>query len=733
MALKIGVYNPSSSKKANVVDETMSSSEVVESGLGRGFPNSRLNTFPQRSTSLLSSSSTQAKQHWDSISAPIFASRLSVRLAVWRTWKAVGLDEATQNHSSSRPSRHDHLPLSNVPDTRCSMERSTGSSHEQVSGNGKKRAPANGPDGQPTPKRSRVSRACDQCRASREKCDGQQPECQTCSLQQRPCTYHEQPKKRGIQPNFIRTLESSLAWLFQNYEGSEASLAAVLASADSAEQRALAGIDQAGAEKLHEAWRDAFVCKQIDQMLSGQTVDQPSPALLAQRPKASLLVAGHGPSRPGASIEPSLDIAPAQQRESTLYQDDKPASRIKLPVHAWTLFEFFFAFTGAWLPIVDKQKMLQLMYGYPTDGLTASGLAPQPLYAELWALLALAATHTDDTEALPTFDVCGKMLSAEGCSDEPSYSTARLLLALMDLAQGRYSAAWHRVGTVLRTSLANDIDSPPDAEAPKAASILAAALILEIYTASRLGVVPHASIELFGQMDKVPTDGYEEWTPWVDPSGNSTATPTPTCAWTTFRALSDMARSVLQQHGGGYASKHTGRSAPTALQDELDVVRQLLDNCRRTRNRRHPKEIVEAAKRQRGNSRMPAIGRQGSFEDYTGDSLPTQPVLSGAPFEQTIDICMSDVSQLPSSSFAPQDMSSMLSGTDIFEELAMLENMNVSQNPQFMQNLGFGPDLDLAEFFGADYQPSDPLLAYMQPGVFDASTNGQGPSFEASK
>jgi hypothetical protein len=32
-----------------------------------------------------------------------------------------------------------------------------------------------------------------------------------------------------------------------------------------------------------------------------------------------------------------------------------------------------------------------------------------------------------------------------------------------------------------------------------------------------------------------------------------------------------------------------------------------------------------------------------------------------------------------------------------------------------MQNLGFGPDLDLAEFFGPDYQPSNPLLAYMQP------------------
>lgn len=48
-------------------------------------------------------------------------------------------------------------------------------------------------------KRSRVSRACDQCRASREKCDGAQPNCQTCALQRRPCSYNEMPKKRGIQ------------------------------------------------------------------------------------------------------------------------------------------------------------------------------------------------------------------------------------------------------------------------------------------------------------------------------------------------------------------------------------------------------------------------------------------------------------------------------------------------------------------------------------------------------
>lgn len=58
---------------------------------------------------------------------------------------------------------------------------------------------------------------------------------------------------------------------------------------------------------------------------------------------------------------------------------------------------------------------------------------------------------------------------------------------------------------------------------------------------------------------------------------------------------------------------------------------------------------------------------------------------------------------------------------DIFEDLALLERADSTANPTFMQNLGFGPDLDLAEFFGADY---DPLLTYMQPPGFEVDTQG---------
>ena len=96
--------------------------------------------------------------------------------------------------------------------------------------------PQNGTESTPA-KRSRVSRACDQCRASREKCDGVKPVCHTCDTQKRTCTYDEPPKKRGIQPNYIRTLELTLAWLFQTVPETQTALARSLPAVNGPAQR----------------------------------------------------------------------------------------------------------------------------------------------------------------------------------------------------------------------------------------------------------------------------------------------------------------------------------------------------------------------------------------------------------------------------------------------------------------------------------------------------------------
>ena len=92
-------------------------------------------------------------------------------------------------------------------------------------------------------KRTRVSRACDQCRSAREKCDGSQPHCQSCKGQDRECTYHEPPRKRGIQPHYIRTLELLLAWTLQSAPGLEGNITSSLAKEDAPVHKLLAGED----------------------------------------------------------------------------------------------------------------------------------------------------------------------------------------------------------------------------------------------------------------------------------------------------------------------------------------------------------------------------------------------------------------------------------------------------------------------------------------------------------
>lgn len=95
-----------------------------------------------------------------------------------------------------------------------------------------------------------MSRACDQCRASRERCDGES-KCQTCVSQNRSCTYNAQPKKRGIQPNYIRTLELTLAWLLQTFPDVELQLAKSLPQDDQQVTGLLRGKDADASEALH--------------------------------------------------------------------------------------------------------------------------------------------------------------------------------------------------------------------------------------------------------------------------------------------------------------------------------------------------------------------------------------------------------------------------------------------------------------------------------------------------
>ena len=62
-------------------------------------------------------------------------------------------------------------------------------------------------DGGKPYKRNRVSQACEPCRTKKGKCDGRQPTCCVCQSLGIDCSYDPNPKKRGLRPGQVSSLE----------------------------------------------------------------------------------------------------------------------------------------------------------------------------------------------------------------------------------------------------------------------------------------------------------------------------------------------------------------------------------------------------------------------------------------------------------------------------------------------------------------------------------------------
>ena len=79
-----------------------------------------------------------------------------------------------------------------------------------------------------TSKRKRVSRACDRCRAKKDKCDGQRPSCLTCLANGLQCSYDPVTKKRGLPEGYVRGLEKLWALSIGKIDGLEDALVSLL-------------------------------------------------------------------------------------------------------------------------------------------------------------------------------------------------------------------------------------------------------------------------------------------------------------------------------------------------------------------------------------------------------------------------------------------------------------------------------------------------------------------------
>jgi hypothetical protein len=549
------------------------------------------------------------------------------------------------------------------------------------------------------------------------------------------------------------------------------------------QNRLIGSKDAAGAETLHQAWRNSLVCRQIDQMLSGSVVETGS--VEAVDPLLSTLLSesvedhsathnlARAPSMTAATLKRSQSNAsgafpPDLQRGQSLsicvpdYTSHKRigssagidrSKNLVLPQNAWNLLEYYFAFTQSWLPMTEKHGILKTMYAYPTEGLSYQEALASGEHAELWSIMALAAFQlsranpTDNNFVLLRNTArnlipderqgnVGAVQSKPADSFEKGHIRALLVLALLSITSQAWQSAWLEVGLAVRLTLyrlaQTDRNTGDRAEKP---ILQLAAFVIEHTVAHQLALLPHMrsdSIQAFNTLDE---DGLEEWAPWTDPtsplSGSAKA---PSKAFSTFNALVHELRVADEfQTPGNHAKSHP-RTVIALLdnackKDHRTQPSKLAANMRspemRTaipRNGFQPQDLLSVANplstgatgqlEQSGLSHqdLPRFGSDNSPADFL--TIPT------GPGDFNFSPNAAEASNAIANAGWPGFGAHMdgQAGGDIFEELAMLDSVEpMGEHPQFMQNLGFGPDLDLAEFFGPDYQPSNPLLAYMQP------------------
>ncbi|USW55131.1 hypothetical protein Slin15195_G084500 [Septoria linicola] len=574
----------------------------------------------------------------------------------------------------------------------------------------------------------------------------------------------KRPKKRGIQPNYIRTLELTLAWIFEQFPETEKSISHVFPGPQERAHQLIAWKDVPQAETLHTAWRNSIVCRQIDQLLSGASIEKPSLAIVDPSPQVQASREVYqspplsAPSDAGAfgTLSPRRGDAvpetfPIENRSLLVSSDETHASEelLKLPLNSWALLEHYFAFTHTWLPMIERHDVLKLMYTYPQNGMRRQDTAGSG-HAELWSIMALASLQTGATADFSACRATARSLVPDEQGFQLGHIKALLILGLTDVMKRSWISAWLVVGSAVRLLTHFNLGKGTSTTLfeGRTKHTLLAAFVLERALASQSGAVTHIRPADIQNVGFLIEDGLEEWSPWQDPStgANSATAKAPARSISTFNELVKVALQLPRDQGASPGM--LGVSHP------MSAISALLENAGNRSQRVHPSQLLASHKSnyngggstpgshvRQNSTQMQFSAPFGDNSHYFSMSIPNETAesLAGStpannmqrgagPSNWTAENTLVDMQESAGIMGDPGTVNTA-PGADIFEELAMLDRTDSSTNPSFMQNLGFGPDLDLAEFFGADYQPSDPLLTYMQPsmaGDFDATGNDAG-------
>lgn len=254
---------------------------------------------------------------------------------------------------------------------------------------------------------------------------------------------------------------------------------------------------------------------------------------------------------PAPGMNPSLNSVPASA----------PVNYAQLPGNWRRLLDVYFTYTHCWLPILDRDAVMEAALSYPPHGIPAVQIANVPsAYAELWAALALASFQDSDptmglagacSGPLPKaiYSVARNMMPSEEKRFELPHLRAILLHSLVLMGQGSGLAAWMLIGTALRLGLhlreTGDLYSygrPPSANAGHLA--FAACFVLNTLASAYLGQPTFLSVDTKQLTQAIMAMGETaEDEAWVPISGDVTAAQA-SCPLRVFRQLYKMAQML---------------------------------------------------------------------------------------------------------------------------------------------------------------------------------------------
>ncbi|KAI8713629.1 Zn(2)-C6 fungal-type domain-containing protein [Fusarium sp. LHS14.1] len=423
--------------------------------------------------------------------------------------------------------------------------------------------------------RHRVSRACNECRRRKDRCDGQRPACTSCVAGSRACSYGGPSKKRGLRTGYVRALEILLGLIFSTIEESESWICGLLQGNDknaTFRPKALEACasSERAPEILLEVWRKGPAVKLVEQFLEALDGDDDgtdstkhfdvklAEALalshrgrdkpFAQPNQGALLSPMNTDTTPMVTVALSSDAPRGMARSAFIAEprDTSPRGSIGLPLdpalsvpsdppsvpqlpnHWPYLLDLYFSTTHCWFPISQKHELLRTAYTLSNDtaGLDSVSQGDSAfLYSVLFytshqaIMIPTSPKPVENQDPVAQFETLarGKLF------DNPSgydlgHLRALLLRCLLKIDMGLWAGAWDDIGSAVYTAVSiglipHSLTTPSLYEDGVKRTMLGC-FTLEALVSARLNTKPHfqpSDVKFIGMLR---IDGLEEWEPW---------------------------------------------------------------------------------------------------------------------------------------------------------------------------------------------------------------------------